>query len=290
MKNSIVYNPQLTIAENAKRNNVSTSTMRLWIKKHNINRRGDNKAILHHKIHQLHAQGKTIKEICKATNVTPPTVYKYLNSYKIENTSNKNSALNITTDNIIKSVSNNQTQILKWILQLYCDSPTFECDITYSIGKFYTHIPQPLHKYDKYPQLDGVMPLEALYSVENTYKSVVMDLPFLIHSDTSPLKMVERFNCFSSYDELCSTYRTMLQLAHRILRTKGVFIAKCMDINEHGTQRWVSNEVLNWCDILGFQHIDTFILTATDKITYIRGTQQHCARKYHSYFFVFRKP
>ena len=289
MKNSIVYNPQLTIDENAKRNNVSSSTMRLWIKKRNIDRRGDNIAILHRKIHKLHAQGKTIKEICKATNVTPPTVYKYLNSYKIENTSNKNSALGITNENIIKSVSNNQTEILKWILQLYVQNGVFECDITYSKGLFYKNIQPPLYKYDKYPQLDGVMPLEALNSVVSTYKSVVMDLPFIIHSDSSSLQMVERFNCFSSYDELCGTYRTMLQLAHRILRTKGVFIVKCMDINEHGTQRWVSNEVLNWSDILGFQHIDTFILTATDKITYIRGTQQHCARKYHSYFFVFRK-
>lgn len=289
MKNTIIYNPQLTIAENSKRNNVSTATMRRFIKLNKIDRRGDNIAILHSKIQQLHAQGKTVKEICKAINITPPTAYKYLSSKKIENTSKKNSALNITPTNIIKSVSSDQTEILKWILQLYVQNGVFDCDITYSKGLFYKYIQPPLYKYDKYPQLDGVMPLEALYSVENTYKSVVMDLPFIIHSDTSPLQMVDRFNCFRSYRELLCANKTMIELAHNILRYKGVLVIKTMDINEHGKQRWVSNEVLNYCDIIGFQHIDTFILTASDKITYIRGIEQHCARKYHSYFFVFRK-
>jgi len=289
MKNSIVYNPQLTIAENAKRNNVSTSTMRLWIKKRNIDRRGDNKTINHKRIQLLHSQGKTVKEISMTTKLSVPTIYKYIRTDKPTINTEKATALYIKNNNIIKSVSSDQTEILKWILQLYVQNGVFDCDITYSKGLFYKYIQPPLYKYDKYPQLDGVMPLEALYSVENTYKSVVMDLPFIIHSDTSPLQMVDRFNCFSSYRELLCANKTMIELAHNILRYKGVLVIKTMDINEHGKQRWVSNEVLNYCDIIGFQHIDTFILTASDKITYIRGIEQHCARKYHSYFFVFRK-
>lgn len=56
---------------------------------------------------------------------------------------------------LIKSISYNQDEIIKWILKLYCPDG-FELDPTYSKGNFYKNLPQPKLKYDLSPQVSGV--------------------------------------------------------------------------------------------------------------------------------------
>lgn len=82
--------------------------------------------------------------------------------------------------NNIKSFSFSQDEILSNILHLYAHSETFECDLTYSIGVFYKHLPQPAMKFDKYPQSEDVRPLEEAYNIpDNSLSSIICDLPLL---------------------------------------------------------------------------------------------------------------
>lgn len=286
MAKQYTYNPFLTVEENAKFNNVPTTTIRTFIHRNNIDRRHDKQLINLQRIQRLYNQGKTITEISALTSLSRPTIYKYLSLDSIQNDNNKQTAL--TRDNIIKSVSSNQNELLSWIMFLYLKGKNIECDLTYSKGKFYIKIPQPIHKYDKYPQLDDVNNLTELIDKLNLFNSVIFDLPYIVHADNSQLRMVDRFSCFGSIDELYKANNDMVQLSFNILNPKGILIVKTMDINVKGQQHWISNYVLNKANEIGFEHIDTFILIANNKITFNKG-QQHCARKWHSYFHIFRK-
>ena len=69
----------------------------------------------------------------------------------------------------------------------------------------------------------------------------------------------------------------------------GFLIMKTMDFVFGSSQHWVGNFVQNTANEIGFVLYDTFILVSRTKILTTKGEKQHFARKYHSYFFVFRK-
>ena len=96
--------------------------------------------------------------------------------------------------NVIKNISSNQFEILYNIMQLYNNGKPFECDMTYSSGKFYDRggkfaIPQPSLKFDVMPQFDDVIQIEPwgkLPLEDNSLSSMVIDLPFIIAPRNSP--------------------------------------------------------------------------------------------------------
>ena len=45
--------------------------------------------------------------------------------------------MDINNANVIKNISSDQSEILKWIMDLYTEGKPFECDITASELKFY---------------------------------------------------------------------------------------------------------------------------------------------------------
>ena len=59
---------------------------------------------------------------------------------------------------LIKSISYDQSEIIKWILDLHVKKRKIDCDPTYSIGNFYknTGIQAPLYKFDINPQISEV--------------------------------------------------------------------------------------------------------------------------------------
>ena len=57
---------------------------------------------------------------------------------------------------LIKSISDNEEEIIQGILKLHCKHP-IELDPTYSKGNFYKgSIEKPKYKFDIDPQVDGV--------------------------------------------------------------------------------------------------------------------------------------
>lgn len=233
----------------------------------------------------------SVTELQKQIGCSRNTILKYLAIHDVQIREDKVSSLNLSKAmNVIKSVSDNQDEILKGIMVLYNKCAAFDCDLTYSIGNFCRNVPAPIHKYDKYPQIDDVKPLDEAYDLApNSLGSVVVDLPFIIHNDHSYTKMCDRFNNFSTPEELFKANDEMLDLSYRLLKKSGLLIIKTMDVGWCGKQYWVSNYILNKAEEIGYEHIDTFILNPKTKIIFNAGITQHCARKWHSYFYVFRK-
>ncbi len=293
----MIYYPELTIEENAKKNGVTVHAVRQYIKNNKIDRRTDEQLRKRALVIDQNKKGRTFSDIVKATGFAPNTVRKYLNSFNVEEyrqtiNPNKISAYN-SCDNqhVIRSVSETQNEILRNILNLYIKENTFECDLTYSTGIFYQRLEQPQYKFDKFPLSEDVMPLERAYLLDNnTLKSVVIDLPFIVRPSSYKALMVDkRFTAFQSVDELIQTNREMLRLAYDLLKKGGYAVIKTQDTNCTGRQIWTSFLVQQFATELGFKLEDIFILLANHAIVGKTLIQQRHARKYHSYFLVFRK-
>ena len=247
-------------------------------------------------VQKLKKQDPTISfvDIQKKTGYSINTIKKHLNVSinDIKQNNHKLSRFDLSkSHNLIKSVSDNQDEILSNIINLYVKNDCIDCDFTYSKGIFYKHIPLPKLKYDKYPISNEVNPLKDAYNIkDSSLHSIIIDLPFIVRNENTSTSMVDkRFNSFKSIEELYETNHKMIGLAFNKLKSKGILIMKTMDINFNGKQYWIGNFVQNEAFNIGFELIDTFILISKSKILTNNGITQHCARKWHSYFFVFKK-
>ena len=290
------YNPALSIKENAERCGVSESAIRKYIKENNIDRRRDSAIYKQKTILALKENNPdiSIAEIVRQTGYSTNTIKKYINApenhSKID--TNKVSKFDVSNKTVIKSISDDQEEILYNILKLYVNKDRYDCDFTYSIGNFYKHIPQPYLKFDKYPQVEGVQPLEEAENIpECSLNSIVVDLPFIVKHHKyikEQNHIINRFDCFDSVEELYATNDYILELSYKTLAKSGYLVMKTMDICAPQGQVWVSNYVCNKALDLGFELVDKFILTFPTRHIFYKGEQRH-ARKYHSYFLVFRK-
>ncbi len=293
----MIYDPTKSIEELAALNKVSVSAVRWYIKQNNIDRRNDNKIAILRQIKEAIERQRDIslRALAKELQLSVNTVRKYLNDN--ESVSNKdNSKLSIfdtsKQESIIKSVNDNQDELIYNILQLYIKRDTFDIDLTASTLGFYKKISKPQLLFDKYPQLEEVKPLSEAYNLPlNTYHSIMLDLPFLIkrESDAGNLKIVKRFGYFNSLEELYQTNEEMIRYAFSRLKKGGFLVVKTMDFTFGENQIWTSLYIQNKAIEVGFTLEDTFILTGQKRLlAYPKGQQRH-ARKYHCYFFVFKK-
>ena len=299
MKNvSLKYDPNLSIEDNAKKCGVTVHAIRKYIQTNGIDRRHDAQLSKFLSVQQVLTQKPhaTVKEIAEELGYSQNTVRKYLNPANEPSKigTEKVSKFELSkASQIIKSISNSQDEILYNILRLYVHTDTYDCDLTASIGVFYRGIiPKPQHLYDKYPQMENVRSLNEAFELPNEcFHSIVLDLPFIVKDEASAqTSMVsQRFTSFLTMQELYDTNDTMLNLAYRLLEKKGYLIMKTMDIKYSGKQYWIGNYVQNKAQEIGFRLEDMFILMSKTKVLSTGWHNQHSARKYHSYFFVFKK-
>ena len=197
---------------------------------------------------------------------------------------------------IIRSVSDNQTEILKWILKLYVPEGSFEADSTYSRGGFYKDIPSPRLCFDLNPQSEGIIQADcrALPLEDGSISSLVFDPPFLATTGQSLKKsggniINRRFTVCGSEAELQNLYADAVREARRVLKPGGVFVFKCQDKVSSGKQYWMHCLVYELAMKNGFEAVDLFVLTARSRLIANWQRNQRHARKYHCYFWVFRK-
>lgn len=299
MKNvKLKYDPNLSIEDNAKKCGVTVHAIRKYIQTNGIDRRHDAQLAKFRLVQQAITQNPsaTVKQIADKLSLSQNTVRKYLNpdSNPSKIDSEKLSKFELAkASHIVKSVSNSQDEILYNILRLYVHTDTYDCDLTTSTGVFYHGIiPFPKHLYDKYPQIENVESLDRAFELPNEcFHSIVLDLPFIVKDEAfvETSKVTQRFTAFRTIQELYNTNDTMLALAYRLLEKRGYLIMKTMDIKYSGKQYWVGNYVQNKAQEIGFRLEDMFILTSKTKVLSTGWHNQHSARKYHSYFFVFKK-
>ncbi|GEM_PF-599007 len=306
MKVKINYNPSLSVAENAEICGVSISAIRKYIQKNDIDRKSDACIARMRAIEEELRKNPeiSVRQIAKNTSYSPNTVRKYLPfaKEKFFNGSNidtkKVSSFDLSSSKrIIKSVSNNQTEILANILRLYIPKRIFDCDLTASILGFYKNgIPLPEYLYDKFPQLPDIKPLDEIETLSNNaFDSIIADLPFICSGKDNYINEPEtniihkRFNSFKNREDLFSANDYIINQAFRLLRKNGILCMKTMDTVSGGRQIWTSHYIISKCMEKGFELVDTFILIAKSKPLSGKIKTQIHARKYHSYFFVFRK-
>jgi hypothetical protein len=194
-------------------------------------------------------------------------------------------------DEMITTVSSDEKQIIRWIMQLHNKDQAFECDPTYSIGRFWTGLPKPKYRFDINPQIDGVTQADArcLPVASGVLKSLMFDPPFVIGPSSKPGKIRDRFGEYKNVKELWEFYAAALMEFYRVLAPAGLLVFKCQDLVSAGKQHFSHVEIINTAERLGFYSKDLFILTR-DNVMYSPNmeNQQH-ARKTHSYFLVFLK-
>lgn len=288
----------MSVKENAANNNVTVAAIRSYIRTNGIDRKLDNAIAIKRRIDEVVKANSDIslRQLSAQLGYSVNTVRKYLAQNVCVSNSDKTKTSMFDTSKwkaVIKSVSDNQDEILFNILRLYVGESSFDCDLTYSVGVFYRNLPQPSMKYDKYPQLDDVLYLEQAYDIENgSLHSVVVDLPFIVKNsekDAQSSMIAQRFNCFYSVEELYQANVDMLNLAYCKLQKGGYLLMKTMDFVYGTKQYWVSNFVQDKAAATGFILEDTFILVSKHKILSAKIGEQRHARKFHSYFFVFKK-
>jgi len=202
--------------------------------------------------------------------------------------------------NIIKSISYDQIEIIKNILKLHVERQVIDCDPTYSKGNFYknTGIKQPTYCFDINPYDESVTwaDCRSLPLPDASIGCIMLDPPFLATKGPSLATnhngniINKRFGVYPTEKDLHKFYADSLKEAYRVLKLDGILIFKCQDKVSSGKQYMSHVFIANQAVTIGFYPKDLFILLAKNRIIADWQTKnQKNSRKYHSYFWVFKK-
>lgn len=306
----IHYNKTKSVRAIAETSGVSEDAVRKYIQKTGVSRSHDNavnridtirKAIA--KLRQNNAE-VTLTGLKRICGYDTKTIRKYM-PYAMGEISTEKVPKVPLSKSVIKSISNNQQKILADILRLHSYNKEIDADLTYSVGGFYkncNYLCEPRMKYDMFPQASDVAALREVERIETGgLYTVVCDPPFTVSQGPSLTETgrttlegsnmtSSRFGCFSSIKEMENSFSYLLEQSYRILKQKnGILIFKIQPTVTSGKQYFANLFVCNTAIQLGFELVDEFILIGNRRILSSKHSNQQHARKYHSYFYVFRK-
>lgn len=199
----------------------------------------------------------------------------------------------MTKKEVVKSVQYNDQNILTSIRDMFLDGENFDLDPCYSSGKFYDGIDQPVIKMDLYPESDEIIQNNIIDGIpldDKSIKGIVFDPPFMFgkHGKTDEYQMTKRFTMFDNWEDLVFMYQSALSEFYRILEKHGIVAFKCQDYTDSKTTL-THCYIHNWAIDAGFKTEDLFInVHECGRIWNSRLTQRH-ARKFHTYWMVFKK-
>ena len=200
---------------------------------------------------------------------------------------------------LVKSISYDQSEIIRNILKLHVPEGKIDCDPTFSTGAFYdgTGIEPPALRFDINPQTEGVVEADArhLPLPDGSLSCMMLDPPFLATKGRSLTagdgnRINRRFGVYPDEKSLHRCYAEILKEANRVLKPGGILIFKCQDKVSSGKQYMSHVFVMDKAVETGFYPKDLFVLLAKNRL--VAGWQaknQKHARKFHCYFWVFQK-
>ena len=194
----------------------------------------------------------------------------------------------MVSNDLIRSISYDQQEIINNILALYNCSDAIDLDPCYNLGMFYKNgvVNAPRYKSDIKPLLQGVKKWDVRdLPFKNELQCIIFDPPFIVSGKTS--KMAMRYGAFENVTELKEFYRDSFISLQRALKNKGLLIVKCQDFVNGRRNYFIVDYIFQLARDFNFKVLDLFILLSKTRPTKIQN-QQH-ARKYHSYFFVLKK-
>lgn len=194
---------------------------------------------------------------------------------------------------LIKSISFDQHEIINWIQELY---EPIDLDPTYGKGNFYLS-GRPKYCSDLNPECDcDTNDYKHLPFKNNSLdiRAIMFDPPFLATTGPSLYKetgnvILKRFKYYRSETELVSEYDAAIREFSRILKPGKFLYFKCQDKVSGGKQYFTHNSIYNFAIKHDFVAEDLFVLLAKNRIVANWQRKQKHARKYHCYFWVFRK-
>lgn len=212
-------------------------------------------------------------------------------------------------EEVIRSISYNQKEILANIIRLHNNDEPFFADMTYSTGKFYSeskdekfYVPQPIVKLDVCPQTDDTIEIDAwgkLPFEDNSIPSLVIDLPFVISPKNAPSMqkldddgsniIAKRFSSYYPVKEMFDSYSHWILEAYRVLAVNGICVFKSQATVSGGCQLMTPEYSWYVATKVGFYTLDQFFLLAQNRLHSGKIKKQQHARKYSSTFYVFKK-
>ena len=193
---------------------------------------------------------------------------------------------------VVKSISDNEDEILLGIMKLHNNGDPFCADVTYSVGGLYRNaVPAPALKFDIAPAAPDVKQADvcALPLAERSIKSVIFDPPFMFNPHGSALTKnaaAGRYTMFPKWDDLERVYKGALGEFCRVLKPKGIVAFKCQDYTDAKTTM-THCLLYQWATERGFYAKDIFIRYRNNGPAYNPALRQKHARKFHSYWWVF---
>ena len=136
----------------------------------------------------------------------------------------------MVSNDLIRSISYDQQEIINNILALYNCSDAIDLDPCYNLGMFYKNgvVNAPRYKSDIKPLLQGVKKWDVRdLPFKNELQCIIFDPPFIVSGKTS--KMAMRYGAFENVTELKEFYRDSFISLQRALKNKGLLIVKCQD-------------------------------------------------------------
>lgn len=208
---------------------------------------------------------------------------------------------NTTKTQLVPSISYSQHDIIRWIIRLHLDGTPIHCDPTYGKGNFYKpkDIEEPKFASDANPLALAELAQKNhreiyLFEADNlpiadeSIRSLMFDPPFLQTTGKGSI-IKDRFGSYSTMKSLWEFYAKALWEFCRVLEPKGTLIVKCQNTVMSGKQWWSVNYIKNLASEFGLGLVDEFVLLAKHRMPQHNLKRQRHARKYHSYFLVFRK-
>lgn len=189
------------------------------------------------------------------------------------------------------SMSYDDREIIRWIMHLYNNDQPFDADVTYSTGRFWKGLPQPIYRFDLEPQAKQTIKADTrhLPLAGASIGSIMFDPPFVVAPSPAPGRIRDRFSCYRNVAELWQFYDDALSEFARVLKPSGLVAFKCQDIVSSGKQHLSHVAVINAAQRLGYRCEDLFVLAAKSILWSPNMANQKHARKKHSYFLVFFK-
>lgn len=212
---------------------------------------------------------------------------------------------------MIKSISFSQDEILQDIVRLH--TGPIHADATFGSGCFYKPpkvlamvpfigeatrpiyihpiCPRPKFCFDIEPRKPEVIPADVTHLPlrNGCLRSVMFDPPFLPRTGPGSNLKSRYGSIEGGMTGLGTFYALALHEIHRVLMPKGWLVFKCQDLVSGGKNHFIHCHIWEHARGLGFEAIDLFILEATRRQEDPQGRAQKHARKFHSYFWVFKK-
>lgn len=186
------------------------------------------------------------------------------------------------------------------ILDLYVPPGSTVADVTYGMGVFWRNVPEDQYQLLATDIQTGVDCRQLPYD-DGTIDCVVLDPPYMhspggtAHSGHVAFEQHYRNNGTGNrtqkkyHEAVLDLYQEAGKEAYRVLRDRGVLIAKCQDEVCSNRQCFTHVEIIQSYERLGFVAEDLFVVVRQNRPGVSRTVRQVHARKNHSYFLVFWK-